>query len=234
MPEHAPAPRYALYYVPAPESALWRFGCGLLGYDSIHSRDVPLAAPGGWSAADWHAATEEPRRYGFHATLKAPFRLADGRTEDDLRDALETFARDRAPAPLGALHVKTLGQFIAIAPEEQGDLLTILAADAVTAFEPFRAPLSTEDLARRRPWSLPPRERDYLDCYGYPYVLDAFRFHMTLSGPLPAAAIVPARAAIEAGFGRVDPLPKELDRIALCRQDDPLSRFRVLTTVLFA
>ena len=38
----------------------------------------------GWTAA--------PRRYGFHATLKAPFHLAEGRSAPELEAALHGFA----------------------------------------------------------------------------------------------------------------------------------------------
>ena len=89
--------RYALYYTPPPDSPLWRFGCAVIGYDSVLGCDVPLALPEGWSTDDWRAATTEPRRYGFHATLKAPFRLAAGSTEDDLLEAVRT-CRSRSGA----------------------------------------------------------------------------------------------------------------------------------------
>lgn len=76
-----PAPRYALYYTPAADSALWRFGSATLGYDAITGRDIAFAVPPGCEALDWQELIAEPRRYGFHATLKAPFELANGRNE---------------------------------------------------------------------------------------------------------------------------------------------------------
>ena len=82
-------PRYAVYYAPAADSALWRFGSATLGYDALTGEDLPFAVPPGCDLALWPAFTEEPRRYGFHATLKAPFELADGRFLDHLDELLE-------------------------------------------------------------------------------------------------------------------------------------------------
>ncbi len=233
MPDSAPAPRYALYYVPSPDSPLWRFGSATIGYDAAAGCDVALATPDGWTVRDWREATAEPRRYGFHATLKAPFRLSAGRGEEELLQAVHAFSKGRPPAALGSLRVSAIGTFVALVPAVQDDALSALAADVVTAFDPFRAPLSAEERARRRPDSLPPRERSYLERYGYPYVLDAFRFHMTLSGPLPAGRIDATRAAIEAGVARAGPLPTAVGGIALCRQDGPDRRFRILADVPF-
>ena len=86
------AMRYAIYYAPDPASALWLFGSSVLGYDARTGRNVPLLAPAGISLADWEMATTDPRRYGFHATLKAPFRLALGMSEAALLDAVERSA----------------------------------------------------------------------------------------------------------------------------------------------
>jgi putative phosphonate metabolism protein len=222
--------RYALYYTPAPDSPLWRFGCSVIGYDSIRGCDVPPVVPEGWTADDWHEATAEPRRYGFHATLKAPFRLAAGRTEGELLQAVRAFSEGRSPVPLGRLRIAQLGSFVALVPAVQGDELESFAAQVVTAFEAFRAPLTAEDRERRKPETLPARERAHLDRYGYPYVLDAFRFHMTLAGPLPPARIAPTRMAIDAEFERLRLFPTAIHIIALCRQDSPEARFRVLQT----
>src|SRR5215468_10868409 len=64
-------PRYAIYFAPAPESSLWRFGSATIGYNAASGRDIPATPPVGYEHAVWDRLTEEPRRYGFHATLKA-------------------------------------------------------------------------------------------------------------------------------------------------------------------
>src|SRR4051794_24659558 len=112
------APRYAIYFAPPPESALWRFGSGVLGYDASTGADAPLLAPDGFLPAEWRDLTAEPRRYGFHATLKAPFRLAEGATEADLAAAMARFAAQRPPVST-ELFVTALGSFVALAPRGQ-------------------------------------------------------------------------------------------------------------------
>ncbi|WP_223252672.1 DUF1045 domain-containing protein [Paracoccus mutanolyticus] len=73
--------RYAIYHLP--EGALGRMGTAWLGWDprrgSPAARPVVRALPG-----DAEALTRAPRPYGFHATLKAPFRLAAGHGPDEL------------------------------------------------------------------------------------------------------------------------------------------------------
>jgi len=223
-------PRYAVYFAPEPASALWDFGSAAIGYDAASGRDVPLVPPDGWSEGDWHTATEDPRRYGFHATLKAPFRLADGQDEASLLRAFDAFATSHAAAPLGGLRVAALGRFIALVPAGDPAPVGVLAFAAVTAFEPFRAPLSDADRARRLAGGgLSERQAALLEQFGYPYVAEQFRFHMTLSGPLPEAVRDTTRVGLERQFARlggsVDPA---VDRIALFRQDGPQARFRIL------
>ncbi|MEN3351695.1 MAG: hypothetical protein V7632_5330, partial [Bradyrhizobium sp.] len=74
-------PRYAIYHAPAPDSVLHRFGSTMLGYDAASGDD--LRFPDGVTP-DWRELTQDPRKYGFHATLKAPISLADGKDEAGL------------------------------------------------------------------------------------------------------------------------------------------------------
>ena len=87
--------RYAIYFVPDPDTPLWNFGSKVVGYDSANGIDVPFHDDPFFVLNDIMAWTEDPRRYGFHATLKAPFELAAGRTIADLEHALTTFCRKR-------------------------------------------------------------------------------------------------------------------------------------------
>jgi hypothetical protein len=124
--------------------------------------------------------------------------------------------------------VDSISGFIAVIPAEPSAELEVLAAEATKAFDTFRAPLSPEDRARRNPDKLTPRQRDYLDHWGYPYVFEEFRFHMTLTGRLPAerreqvVAMLRERF-VATGIGRL-----AIDAIALCRQETANSRFRVI------
>jgi putative phosphonate metabolism protein len=226
-------PRYALYYAPASDSALWRFGSATLGYDAVTGEDVAFAAPPGCDAASWPELTAEPRRYGFHATLKAPFELANGRSESALRAFAHNVAAGHAGVALDRLAVNALGPFIALTPAAPSEALQRLAFALVQAFEPFRAQLSEADLARRLKSPLTPAHRAYLEAYGYPYVGDAFRFHMTLTGSLPPDAIAPVKQALAAAHAKaVPPEPVAIDRIALFRQQTRESRFRLLDSFL--
>ena len=230
------APRYAVYFAPATDSPLWRFGSSVLGYDAVTGEDVPARVPDGYTPADWHELTAEPRRYGFHATLKAPFELAPGRSEAQLRAFAHNCAAGLSPVPLAGLEVAALGRFVALVPSAESVGLQRLAFSLVQAFEPFRAPLSEADLARRLKSPLTPAHRAYLEAYGYPYVGDAFRFHMTLSGSLPQEQVAPVKAALAKAYA--DAMPTQtamtIDRIALFKQETRTGRFRLLDSMLLS
>lgn len=227
-------PRYALYYAPAADSALWRFGSATLGYDALTAEDLPFAVPPGCDAAGWPAMTEEPRRYGFHATLKAPFELAQGRSEEQLRAFARNYAAGREGVTLAGLSVTALGSFVALTPSEPSEDLQRFAFTLVQAFEPFRAPLAEADRARRLKSPLTPAQHAYLEAYGYPYVGDAFRFHMTLTGSLPDEHAAPVKQALEAAYAAaLQAGPVKLDRFALFRQDERAGRFRLIDSYAF-
>jgi putative phosphonate metabolism protein len=227
------APRYALYFAPAAESPLWRFGSAVLGYDAVTGEDVPALVPDGYSAVDWHGITAEPRRYGFHATLKAPFELAPGRSEAQLRAFVDNYTAGLAPVTLAGLEVAALGRFVALIPLAESAALQRFAFALVQAFEPFRAPLSESDMARRLKSPLTPAHRAYLEAYGYPYVGDAFRFHMTLTGSLPPEVVAPVKAALAQAYAEAVPQGSgvPIDRIALFKQETRESRFRLLESI---
>jgi 2'-5' RNA ligase len=130
------------------------------------------------------ASIAEPRRYGFHATLKPPFALAAATTETVLETALAAFARDRQPFAAPGLIVARIGRFVALVPGGPAPALHALADDCVRAFDRFRAPPTPEETARRLRADLSARQRALLDRWGYPYVFEEYRFHMTLTGPL--------------------------------------------------
>jgi len=218
-------PRYAIYYAAARGSALDHFGAEHLGYDARTGDD--LAFPDGLPA-DWRELTRDPRKYGFHATLKAPFALAPGANEAALAAACADFARTQRAIPVIAPVVDSISGFIAVVPAESSDELTQLAADCVRAFDPFRAALTPEDRARRKPERLTPRQRDGLDRWGYPYVMDQFRFHMTLTGRLEDARREPVLDLLRERFERIGLSSLAIDSIALFKQTEAQSRFRIL------
>jgi putative phosphonate metabolism protein len=219
-------PRYAIYYAAAPDSDLDRFGSALLGYDAYEGADLPF--PCTIERPDWHELTEDPRKYGFHATLKAPMSLAPGKTEAGLIAACESFAATPRAIPAIKPVVDSISGFIAIVPAVPSPELQRLAADCVTAFDPFRAPLTAGDRERRNPSKLTPRQREHLDAWGYPYVMEDFRFHMTLTGRLESPRREEVLAMLRQRFLAIKLEVLRVDRIALFRQDDGNTRFRII------
>jgi putative phosphonate metabolism protein len=221
-------PRYAIYHVSAPGTDLDRFGAQLLGYDAFSGTDLPFPEGITQMAPDWRDLTSDPRKYGFHATLKAPLSLAPGKTEADLLAACEAFAGTPRPIPVITPIVGSISGFIAVVPAEPSAELARLAADCTSVFDSFRAPLTREDRARRNPSALTPRQREHLDRWGYPYVMKDFRFHMTLTGRLGAERHEPVLAMLRSRFSKICLKTLAIDRIALFRQETSDSRFRVV------
>ncbi len=221
-------PRYAIYYASPQHSDLDRFGAQHLGYDAWSGEDMPFPERVVQVVPDWRALTEDPRKYGFHATLKAPMALADGKTEAELLAACAAFAGLPRPVPVITTVVQSISGFIAVIPGEPSPDLQQFAADCVSAFDCFRAPLTQEDRARRNPAKLTPRQRDYLDRWGYPYVMEEFRFHMTLTGRLDTTRREPILALLQARFAGLGIERIAVDRLVLLRQNDNASRFRII------
>lgn len=221
-------PRYALYYTPDADAALTRFGAGLLGYDAFSGHELALPGDLLAQAPDWPALSADPRKYGFHATLKAPFPLPPEQDEAALIAAFDAFAKTPRDIPEIVPVVCAISGFTAVVPASPCTALSVLAQACVEAFEPFRAPMSAEDRARRKPEALTPRERDQLDRFGYPYVGDDFRFHMTLTGRLAPERAAPVLALLQQRFAALGLTTLRIDRIALFRQSDAPARFQVL------
>jgi putative phosphonate metabolism protein len=226
-------PRFAVYFVPAPDTALYRFGAAMLGYDCYTGE--PVAHPPGdvgLSEAEWAALTAEPRSYGFHATLKAPFELDPGRSEAELVAFAERFAA-RQPAFTAPLAVASLGRFIALRMTAETAGMLALHGACVRDFDAFRAPLSDFDLARRRKAPLTPEQDERLLAWGYPYVFEDFRFHMTLTDavrdPATATRLI---QALQAHFADLQG-PHRFDSVALFKQDERAARFHVLARFAF-
>ncbi|MCR8725029.1 DUF1045 domain-containing protein [Frigidibacter sp. ROC022] len=220
--------RYAIYYTPGP-GALAEFAAAWLGWDpeagvAPAHPDVPgLPAP----VAE---LTETPRRYGFHGTLKAPFRLAEGCSREGLRDELLSLAARLAPVTLPGLRLQPLGGFLALVPEGTQDALAALAGTVVRALDGFRRPPDAAEIARRNPERLSPRQRANLDRWGYPYVFEDFRFHLTLTGNIGAEAVAATAAALEPVLAPLLPRPFRVGELSLCHQSEG-QRFRVLERV---
>ena len=154
--------------------------------------------------------------------------LAPGRTEAELVSACDAFAATPRAIPVITPVVGSISGFIAVIPAEPSAELIRLAADCVSEFDAFRAPLTEADRARRNPSRLTPRQREHLDRWGYPYVMDDFRFHMTLTGRVGAERREALLAMLRDRFATLGLSSLAIDRIALFRQDDANSRFRIV------
>ena len=222
-----PAPRYAIYFVPAADTDLYRFGAAVLGYD-CYSGEAQAFIDG--AEREWSDFTREPRVYGFHATLKPPFHLADGYDEADLARAVSDFAANHAAVLIGDMAVRELGSFIALVPQSPRPLLNALAEACVRGLDRFRAPMSEQERSRRLTPGLSDRQIVNLARWGYPYVCEDFRFHMTLTGALAvqkrdrALRFLCEKYEQVAGTASVT-----VDRIVIARQSEPAARFQVLS-----
>ncbi|HMK79214.1 MAG TPA: DUF1045 domain-containing protein [Xanthobacteraceae bacterium] len=225
--------RYAIYFTLPSDTALGRFGAAMLGYDCASGADVPQAALGDIAPDALKALTAEPRRYGFHATLVAPFRLGHG-GEAALLAAAAAFAKMQPPARLGKLAVTALGRFIALCPAQQQESIAALESACVHAFHPFRAPLGVAERERRLKARLTPRQIALMDRWGYPYVLDQYRFHMTLTGPLAEGQRDAMLRHLTHAYAPLADAAHAIDAISVLRQDGSGARFRVLNRLPLA
>ncbi|WP_428512504.1 DUF1045 domain-containing protein [Roseovarius sp.] len=208
--------RYAVYHTP--QGTLGRFGADWVGWDvTSATQTTPPDIEG--LPAPWDDITGTPRTYGFHATIKPPFRLADGWTETDLLTAFTKHCARTAPAMLDGLELAQLGRFLALVPTGDTQALNALAANTVRTLDPFRARPTDADLARRRAAGLTPEQDALLLQWGYPYVMDQFRCHYTLSGKLPKAQATQLRAALDPVLTPLLPHPFVLDTLSLCGED---------------
>jgi putative phosphonate metabolism protein len=225
----APAPRFAIYFVPARESALYRFGAAVLGYDGYSGEPVAHPTDLGVSDAAWDELTREPRTYGFHATLKAPFRLRPDLDQAALVEEVRRLAASQRSIPTVEPMVGLIAGFVAIVPRVTSPALQQLAAECVTALDHFRLAMTPPERDRRLTAGLSAPQIAHLDRFGYPYVLDEFRFHMTLSGRVAPERRAAVHALLEGAFARaVGSGAVPIDRLVVMRQDDPAARFRVV------
>jgi putative phosphonate metabolism protein len=207
--------RYALYFTPEKGDPLTDLAARWLGRSAYSTDEFPPMVEGDMSAEEQRALTADPRRYGFHATLKAPFELAASVTERDLMAVVEDFAATNAAFTLPELVLGQLGRFFALVPAGLHPPLQEFAAKVVRSFEPFRAPLSEADIARRKPESLDEAHRANLMRWGYPYVMDQFRFHMTLTGQVPEDRQAAMRDLLQTTFAAHTGRPIAISGIAV-------------------
>lgn len=216
--------RYAVYFAPAMGSPWWTFAAHWVGRDERSGAALPQPLPPGFAQEEFAQLTAEPRRYGFHATLRPPMRLRSA--PPALIDGVEALAARLRPVPLDALVPVYMDGFVALVPAARNPSLAALAAQCVTALEPLRQPLNEAERARRKPGQLDARGLELLDLYGYASVLERFRFHMTLTGPVDTATAGGVVAHLAAPVARLNQeAPPVLDRLCIFHEAEPGAPF---------
>ncbi|WP_341892563.1 DUF1045 domain-containing protein [Variovorax sp. YR752] len=170
-------PRDAIYFAPDPRHPLWHAGCAWLGRDARSAAPSPPARPG----------VQHPWRYGWHATLKAPMRLAPGTSEADWLDDVARLAASHPAFTMPALQVGWLTDFLALQPRDAlppDHPLRRLADDCVLRLDRWRAAPDEAERERQRRSARTARQAGQVERLGYAHVLDDWRFHMTLSDSL--------------------------------------------------
>ena len=213
--------RYAIYFCPASDTAL-----GRLGHDWLAASTHAPALPG-ISTERRNALLDKVRRYGWHATIRAPFTPAENVTYADVRHAVASVANACASFEL-PLHIHRLAGFLALRPCVDGIAPKQLAKTCLQALMPLCAPVSNEVLERRSV-GLDADEVALLRLHGYPYVLDRYRFHLTLSAPATESEEQAMRQWL---VPRVTELPlTQVDALSICREATPGAAVELLERI---
>ncbi|MDA0655379.1 MAG: DUF1045 domain-containing protein [Proteobacteria bacterium] len=173
--------RYALYLVPPEDHPLYRLGQHLVGRDSHYGGPLPQPVLDDVDPQWLAKITTSPRHYGFHGTLKPPFHLAEGESAEALHETVEKFAANQSAFTVPVFEIRVLDGFIGIVPATRSDALHSLADSCVRDFDHFRAPAQSAETQKRRARSLTPAHDVLLERWGYPYVLEEFRPHFSLT-----------------------------------------------------
>lgn len=214
--------RWAIYYCPPADHPLWTLGCRWLG-----RAETGLPAP---ALSESHETlVAAPRRYGLHATLRPPMRLDEGVAPDNMIERSQAIAARHRPFAV-ALAIAELGDFLALRPLGSTPEMDALAADCVRATNDLRTPLDATELARRRAaHRLNERQQTLLERWGYPFVLDAFHFHISLTGRVPKTdrhATIAEQA--HRHFARALQVPVPVTDLAVWREPTPGADFELV------
>jgi putative phosphonate metabolism protein len=221
--------RYAIYYAPQP-GPLADLGRAWLGWDAEAGKGAALRPEAEWPSlpVSRRELTKAPSKYGFHGTLKPPFVLSEGREVAGLHAATAALAPRLKRLKLDGMRVDEIGPFIALVPEGDTEELAALAGTLVEALDGFRAPPSDDEIARRRAAGLTRRQEVLLHRWGYPYVMEEFRFHITLTGAIrDDATRAQVRGALARLFAPLLDRPFRIDDVCLFGEGQD-GRFRNL------
>lgn len=206
--------RVAVYWAPELDDPLHAAGSAWLGRDAETAARVIQPEIEGIDEF-----TVDPRGYGLHATLKPPFRLATG-YQQFIADAAG-WAANVAPFDLPPLAVQDLKGFLALRESVPCPPLHAMADGAVAALDAHRAPPLPEELARRRKSGLSARQEGFLARWGYPYVMEDWFFHVTLTRRLSAEEATRIRPLTEAHFAGIAGIPRKIGAVCVFTQASP-------------
>jgi putative phosphonate metabolism protein len=225
--------RYGLYFIPGP-GPLRELATSWLGYDIVEGKDVKRPPVLSNLVPDINELTALPRRYGLHATIKAPFHLASGCLPETLKEATDHLCRTLQPIIIPGLTLSEIDSFFCLTPQDGTGELGWLAGSCLRELDGFRAPLKEKERQKRKAKGLSQRELHLLEQWGYPYVMENFRFHITLTGPVPD----PYRrhhllSVLQTYLAKALTTPLAIDSLCLVCEREPGARFELVQCFLF-
>jgi hypothetical protein len=225
--------RYAVYFCPSSNSKWGSAGSTWLGRDVDADKLLEQVSITGLSSQTVKDVTHAPRRYGWHATLKAPFELVAETSLEELSDSVSRIARDFEPFVLPPMQIRALDGFLACTPSEESRNVHRLANRLTMELQVHANPLTPSQIERRRASPLTNRQEQLMLCWGYPHVLDAFRFHFSLTDSL-AQCSVQTISLVRQAAERHFPLSKPLlfDALSLVAESAPGADFAIVKRIL--
>jgi len=220
-----PFTRYAVFYTP-PQGALHAFGEAWLGHSITTANATPRMATSGLPLPI-SIITARPARYGLHATIQAPFTLADGCTQSDLGETVEDLANRLPACPIGRMHCDAMGPMLALLPVAQPPALLSLAGTIIRDLAPLRAPLSPETYKRYNHKGLTDRQRENLETWGYAHVMEDYRFHITLTDRLSKTHQATVLKLLKSQLSPILRAPLTLDALSLVGERED-GRFQLI------
>ncbi len=227
--------RYAISFTPPASSSLWQQGSRWLGRDAYNGHSLPQPRLRGIDPERLATLTRTPGRYGFHAAIVPPFRLAENRSEEKLFDAMIDFVSRQRPVPVPGLEVGLLDNFFCLRPLRHSQAVQTLAGLCVRSFDCCRAPLTPSEMARSKAAILSGQEKKNLEMWGYPYVFEQYRFHFTLTARVAGGQEQEViYSALSECFSPLLQDPLVIDALCLFIEPDPGQPMRCLHRFPFA
>jgi hypothetical protein len=192
--------RYAICFAPEQGSALDVLGREWLGRDTVGSVNDRRTLVPGLGPERLAEITQGPRNYGMHGTLKPSFELNPHATENALLTVAHNIAASLSPIELPSLELGEIGYIVSLVPESSSAPLENLAANCVRAFDGYRRPLNHKEEETYKRHRLTVHQKQMLEHWGYPYVMEEFDFHISLTDPIPDET---ERAAVMKALDRV-------------------------------